>query len=272
MSAELVIYTDESTTKNHRFQNFYGGVLIRSRDLNHVESALINKVTALGITSEIKWTSITESWRDRYCELVDTIFDFVEQDKIKIRIMFTQTSVRAVGLTQEHHANQYWILYYQFLKHAFGLGYIDEFPDGVRVRLMLDQMPGTKIQRERFRDFVANLNTQRPIVDSPVRFVRDQISEVDSKKHILLQSLDLVLGAMHFRLNNLHLAIPPGKKRRGKRTRAKEVVYKHIQKRLVAIRPNFNIGISTGKDGEWENLWRHGYRHWLFTPTNREGE
>jgi hypothetical protein len=36
MSTELVIYTDESDKEGEYFSNFYGGVLVRSRDLASV--------------------------------------------------------------------------------------------------------------------------------------------------------------------------------------------------------------------------------------------
>lgn len=75
---------------------------------------------------------------------------------------------------------------------------------------------------------------------------------------------------MQFRLNDKHLEKPAGKHRRGKRTVAKEAVYKHISARIRRIYPGFNIGISTGTGGELANRWNHPYRHWLFTPADRE--
>jgi len=94
------------------------------------------------------------------------------------------------------------------------------------------------------------------------------ISEIKSHNHILLQSLDLILGAMQFRLNDKHKEKPQGSPTRGKRTIAKEKVYKHINKKIRDIYPNFNIGISTGTGGEIQNRWYHSYRHWSFKPEN----
>lgn len=75
---------------------------------------------------------------------------------------------------------------------------------------------------------------------------------------------------MQFRLNEKHLAKPTGQHRRGKRTIAKERVYKGIHKQLVGLRSGFNIGITTGCDGDRRNRWLHAYRHWLFEPRNRD--
>lgn len=75
---------------------------------------------------------------------------------------------------------------------------------------------------------------------------------------------------MAFRLNDKHKEKPPGKRRRGKRTVAKECLYKHIRARVCQLYPHFNIGETTGKGGDWANLWRHPYRHWKFVPAEHE--
>ena len=77
---------------------------------------------------------------------------------------------------------------------------------------------------------------------------------------------------MAFRLNNLHKEIPIGEKRRGKRTIAKEKLYKFIHKKICEIRPNFNIGITTGIDGDIYNRFLHPYRHWLFIPNSSKSQ
>jgi hypothetical protein len=95
---------------------------------------------------------------------------------------------------------------------------------------------------------------------------KDNLVEVDSHEHILLQCLDVVLGAMQFRLNDGHKEKIPGERRRGKKTVAKEKLYKHINAHIQDIYPQFNIGITTGHKMDKANRWKHPYRHWLFTP------
>ena len=92
---------------------------------------------------------------------------------------------------------------------------------------------------------------------------------MNSHDHDILQCLDIVLGAIQFRLNDKHKQKPAGARRRGKRTIAKERVYRHINLAIRTIRPNFNIGITTGTDGNLSNRWHQPYRHWLFVPTLR---
>jgi hypothetical protein len=74
---------------------------------------------------------------------------------------------------------------------------------------------------------------------------------------------------MQFRLNDWHLKKPPGQRRRAPRTVAKEKLYKMILGRIRRIYPGFNIGESTGIQGDIANRWRHPYRHWKFLPSDR---
>lgn len=91
---------------------------------------------------------------------------------------------------------------------------------------------------------------------------------MNSHGHVILQCLDIVLGSVQFRLNEKHLERQPGARIRAKRTLAKESVYKEINKFIRSIYPNFNIGITTGIDGNRANYWNHSYRHWLFKAQN----
>jgi hypothetical protein len=93
---------------------------------------------------------------------------------------------------------------------------------------------------------------------------------VTSREHILLQCLDIVLGVMHFRLNDKHLEKSEGKHRRAKRTVAKERLYKSILEEIKLIKPDFkhfNIGISTS--ASLPNRWKEPYLHWNFVPKDK---
>lgn len=86
---------------------------------------------------------------------------------------------------------------------------------------------------------------------------------MDSKGHIVLQMLDVVLGSMCFRLNDKHKELPQGKQRRGKRTIAKEKLYRHIHQHIRQLRPGFNVGVNTGIESAVD-YWEHSYRYWNF--------
>jgi hypothetical protein len=201
---------------------------------------------------------------------MDLFFDMIYEDVVKIRIMFTQNLYVPRNLTDEHREHEYFILYYQFIKHAFGLIYSGDRREPTRVRLLLDQLPDTEERCARFRGFVSSLTYNPDFRAAGIRIAAEDIVDVISHEHNILQCLDVILGSINFRLNDLHLAIPKGKRRRGKKTKAKEALYKHMNKRMREIRPYFNIGISTGIDKDLSERWHHSYRHWRFLPADYE--
>lgn len=79
--------------------------------------------------------------------------------------------------------------------------------------------------------------------------------------------LDIVLGSMNFRLNNLHKAKPPGVRFRARRTVAKEKLYKSILAGIHSVYPRLNVGISTGTPEGMHQRWTHPYRYWRFIPS-----
>lgn len=270
MAREYIIYCDESEEKGRFYSNFYGGVLVRSQHFDEVKKLIAKRKSELNLYDEAKWNKITKNYAAKYIDLVDLFFDFVEQDKIKVRIMFTQNRFVPTNLTKRHVDEKYFILYYQFLKHAFGLQYSPKLEGGVRVRIYPDRLPDMKEQVEQFRSFVVGL-TKNPDFRRVGLMIRPgDIADVNSHNHDLLQCLDIVLGAMHFRLNDKHREKPNDSSRRAKRTIAKEKVFTHISRRIRRIYPNFNIGTTTGLQNDITNRWNHSYRHWLFMPTHHE--
>ena len=118
-----------------------------------------------------------------------------------------------------------------------------------------------------FKAFVVGLESSREFRESSILVPSDQIAEVDSRKHIVLQCLDVLLGAMQFRLNKRHLEKPVGSEKRGSRTIAKEKLYNRIGARIRELYPGFNIGITTGTPGGVTDRFKQPYRHWLFVSS-----
>lgn len=270
MSLEYIIYCDESEEKGRYFSNFYGGALVRSTDISDVTAAISKRKNELHLFGEVKWTKITEQYEQRYLDLVDLFFDFVQNDKVKVRVMFTQNTNIPINLSQTHVDQKYFLLYYQFVKHAFGLQFSPAVPGGVDIRIYPDRLPDTAEKVEQFRSFLVGLSQNTSFRRNGIRIAKENVAEVDSHDHDVLQCLDIVLGAMHFKLNDKHKEkTSPSGKRRGKRTRAKERVYNHINRRIREIYPRFNVGKSTGQL-QASDRWNHSYRHWLFVPNQVE--
>lgn len=270
MIRELLIYADESVKKGEYFSNFYGGVLIRSKDLKEVEERLLTKAEELHLHNELKWQKVTAQYLNKYQEMIALFFELIANDKIKLRIMFTQNNIEAVGIDSYQKEHEYFLLYYQFIKHAFGLRHLPEQNKSIQLRIYFDKLPDTKEKVSLFKSHIIALNKYPGFRKKNIRILPDQVTDVDSKQHIIMQCTDIVLGAIQFRLNNQHLVKPDGAKRRGKRTIAKEKLYKFINREIRNIYPGFNIGITTGINGKSQNRWIHPYRHWNFIPSNHK--
>lgn len=259
------IYCDESVLRGKLFSDFYGGVLIESHMLSALEPLLRDKYQQLGLTGEVKWTKTNQFLLPAYQELMDFFFDYVALGILKIRIMYTQNLWQQdSSLSEYQRDHHYHLLYYQFLKHAFGLQYLPAPTGGYNhLELFFDKLPDKEHKNQLFKGYIHRLQHQPEFQAARIRIAPDAIGEVDSARHPILQCLDVVLGAMAFRLNKQHLEKPLGQRLRGKRTVAKEKLYQHIYRRIALIYPRFNIGASTGRPFP-QATWAHAYRHWNF--------
>lgn len=263
-----VIYCDESEDKGRFFSNFYGGGLLREADRIAIESELNAVKAENNLLGEAKWTKISAYNESAYVAFVNKIFDFVAAGLLKIRIMFTQNINQTRHVEEYQVGNEFFILYYHFIKHAFGLRWCNpERQTVVTVTVLLDDAPDTAEKLDNFKNYLSSLSTYPIFFRNRIVIPKSEITEVDSSKHVILQAVDVVLGAMQFRLNELHREKPEGSRVRGKRTRAKERVYKQINSRIREIYPNFNIGTSTGQAEGPASKWLHPYRHWCFVPS-----
>lgn len=265
---EYVLYCDESVSDGAYYSNFYGGVLVGGSNVQAISKRLEACKAAQNLLGEVKWQKVTDNYLGKYVALMDAFFDEVAAGRLKVRIMFRQNARKPRGLTPMQVEQAYFILYYQFIKHAFGFGFMPAHVGPVGLRAYFDQFPDTGEQVARFKGYMLGLNASPAFRRGRLTIASEKLTEVRSHEHVLLQCLDVVLGAMAFRLNDLHKAIPAGARRRGKRTVAKEKLYKHILGRIRALYPNFNIGITTG--GGPPGRWEQPYRHWAFVPKDHE--
>ncbi len=214
---EYIIFCDESEKSGRYFSNFYGGLIVGSSSYEKINKALIEKKLELNINGEIKWSKVTLNYLEKYKHIIKTFFYYVKISEIKIRIMFTQNRNIPQNISIENKKNEYFLLYYQFIKHSFGLKYLPIEDYGVKLRLYFDEFPETKNKVDEFKKFILRLNEQDNFKYYSVnkflneysllpKFIlsKENITEIHSHEHILAQCLDVVLGAMAFILNNKH--------------------------------------------------------------------
>lgn len=267
---EYLIFLDESEKRGVFYSNFYGGVIIGATQYERVSARLENKKKELNFFGEVKWSKVSEPYLSKYTALIQTFFEELIAGHLRVRIMFRQNAHVPRHLTREHIEGEYFLLYYQFVKHAFGLMVMPEHGHPVSIRLYFDDLPDKEEKRQQFKGFVLGLAAHDRILERDIVLTRENITEVRSHDHVLLQCLDVVLGAMAFRLNDKHLEKLPGSRRRGKKTIAKERLYKAIHREICRVKPHFNIGISTAAIDPHHGWWLDPYTHWCFKPRAAE--
>ncbi len=259
----IFIWLDESDRHGEFYSNFYGGILVSSKHHREVMERMRSIVIEVGINDEIKWQKVNEYHYEKYMRVVDELFDLAKEGKLKIRIFFRHNQFTASRLTPEEKKADYQMLYYQFIKFAFGLPYADEELDSMT--LFIDEIPLRQSERDEFLSHIRGMANDPVLKSKGLTIADDGIVEVNSKQHLPLQFMDVILGAICFKLNEKDKLKTEGENKIGKRTLVKLKLYKHINARIREIYPNFNIGVTTPIRLPSDS-WTQVYRHWSFIP------
>lgn len=203
---EYILYCDESGDKGPKYSDFFGGCMVSAKDAPAIIDALNRKKQELSLTGEIKWTKVTQQYLERYIEVMDLFFNYIRAEKIRMRVMFRKNEDRpSQPMIRRHSDDKYFKLYYQFIKHSFGLGDIPAKEGQVFARIYFDQLPNTKERCDDFKDFIRKLPEIKDyrMAGNHAYIRKEDVADVCSHDHVLLQCADIVLGAMYFRLNEL---------------------------------------------------------------------
>lgn len=255
---EYILYADESEEKGAYFSNFYGGLLISSRDRDAVVSLLEAEKSRLNLHGEVKWQKVTLNYLNKYLDLSSLFFKLVRDGTLRLRILFTDNSNMPASLVNQKFHQRYLRLYLHFVEQAFDLEFRLPNDEPVRLRLMLDELPVSTADKRSFRQQLYKLNGGPAFRGGNVLVFPDAIGEVDSRNHVLLQCLDIVLGAMQSRLN------AGGIQKSGKRSVAKQQLSAHILTLVKSIHPDFHMDVTTPVPAD--QSWLNPYRHRLFAP------
>ena len=264
---EYIIYCDESVSDGKYYTDFFGGVLVRNTDYDNIRRTLDIKKQELNLNGEIKWIKVTENYLDKYKQMMDIFFSFVKEKRLKVRILFRDTSQTPSNLSLAQVHNRYSLLYYQFVKNAFGLIYHDG-PENtpVYLRLYFDEIPYPLDKRNAFKTHIFSLQRDSRFRKARLKIRMEDVVEINSGKHSILQCMDIVLGSISFMLNRKNEEIPEGATERGHRTVAKEKLFHHILHLILESNSIEFFEISkTTPITVTKDFWTMPYRHWKFT-------
>lgn len=153
----LNIYCDESTPKGEFYSRFYGGAVIKEQNRVYIEDRIMHKKEDTKLNGELKWTKVNAYNLDDYIQVVDEFFDLLHANLVKMRVMFSQ-NIYQVGHLEYDSNEAYLKLYYQFIKHAFGLSHCNPLADkDISVAVLLDEVPEKESNFIEFKKRVANL-------------------------------------------------------------------------------------------------------------------
>jgi len=259
--SKYVIYCDESEKNGKNYSDFFGGLLVTECDIELINHKILVFRQVHNYTGELKWSKTCSKKLEMYKKYVDEFFKIISEFDLKVRIFFRHNANKpSKNLTQNHKEKSYFYLYNQFLRHHFGLKYSNI----KNVRIYADVIPDSnKDKILEFKRYVCKAFNDQGII-----LKDDDISEVLSHEHSILQFVDIVLGAMQFRLNDKHLERI--NKKIPNKTRAKIELYTYINCLIRGLNPqdrykNFNIGIS-GKRIVPDEIYTMTWRHWSFIP------
>jgi len=191
------VYCDESRQTADRYM-IIGGVIVAARDLPVLQQALQLFRRAHNLTKELKWTKVTDQKLAEYRALIDLVFSLSGALHFKCIVIDT-TVLDHRRYSKGDKEVGFHKLMYQFLLHQFG-GYVQE---GDKCIVHLDQ------RNSRYK-----LSTLCAILNNGLRKKRKgqiksdvfrNVEAVDSKTSDLMQVADVLMGAIGYHWNNLHV-------------------------------------------------------------------
>ena len=137
-----------------------------------------------------------------------------------------------------------------------------------KIKLFFDEIPDTQSQNDEFKAHLNYLQELSLFHNAKIVLKPWVISEIDSHKHPIHQCMDIVLGAMAFHMNKMHLAASDGGSGApGKKTLAKEELFQHILRLIKEANGDHGFDIYENTQPETgRGRWRVPYRHWKFVP------
>jgi hypothetical protein len=228
-----------------------------------------------GYAAEVKWSGTTPVTLPLYHNLVDEFFDVVCATGLAYRQIFLDRSYVHVGAPDEpvrRPLDVQYLIYYQFIKHHFGLEHLPaatrESPHEILLRLDNHSSQKHKVKLDQF---VQGLPDQ--LARSDLQF---RTTYVNSKKFRRLQICDLIMGAAGWYGNRQYKLRAKGQRGMNARQRSKLDLSKYIYNRIRAIdaeerqSKSFNWFESTGNTGNPQDSLTSSVRIWKFKPRNHK--
>lgn len=266
---KFLIYADEAWTQNHktsenRYHCFFGGFLATPQEFKQFENDLILLQKKHKQSKEIKWAKLSKNNIDFYKEIIILVENFLCINRFsKYRQFFMDRHHEYSGL-QTNTLDSQFKMYYQFLKHSFGLQYIPF--KNIHIVFFLDTH-SSHYHKEKLKEF--SIDLPRILNRSDIKI---EIKFIDSKKSKILQVCDLLMGTAGYYGNAIFERKVNGRKQITKHQKLKRDFGKNTYNMLRNIDAKFrntkafNWFESTGIESCKSNSYHHKLRIWKFIP------
>ena len=250
---KYIIIADESVRKGPKYSYFYGGCILKESNYESISHELEAYKKYLGF-NEIKREKITKVNNLGYKKIIDMFFRYIKAGDIRLRIMYSPNT----QLNQFPHGQDklYEKLYYTFITRAFSL--MNSF-ENINLKIFFDELPETLKSNKTLKQKIITgiINSAKELQHSINVFKKD-IQEVDSKKHVILQCVDVILGIIEFYLNATE------ENKQSNRGKAKIDLFNYIYDNyIIKLCPNFSFLESTGYF-KCHKAWQAPYKHFVF--------
>lgn len=252
-----VVVCDESTRHGLNYSYFYGGAILKESNYQKINEVLNLYSTSKGL-GEVKRTKITLTNYRNYIELLDLFFTYVKSSDIKARVMFSKNE--ELDVLPKSLDETYCKFYYLFLRYAFSIYYVGQ---NVSLRLIFDDLPETKAACKKLKTYLVN-NLNSVVIErgNRVSLKAGDIEEVNSKKHMVMQCMDVIMGLVDFHLN------ATTEERESKRGQARTYVLKFVLSKINEIHDNFVLTETTMPINSHKG-WKDCYKHFVFKHKNK---
>ena len=253
-----VIVCDESTKDGLFYSYFLGGAIVKESDYDYINQELY-RLKHMLVLSEMKRNRIDTSNAEKYMKVLGLFFNFIREGKIKVRVMFCNNNYLARS-SKEKEDVTFNKFYYFFLKYSFALKYT---PSDINLHIIFDELPDKKEKNDEFKKhLIENLNIEPQFPSHhSVSLQLENIQEVDSRKHIILQCVDVIVGLMDFFCNSyISENYLTSKKEKG-RFKVLQYIFSFIHEQ----NPMFEI-LETTPNLLSKQGWDIKYAHYLYKP------
>lgn len=253
-----IIVCDESTKDGLFYSYFLGGAIVKEQDYEYINEELY-RLKHMLVLKELKRTYIDASNADKYIKVLNLFFNFVCEGKIKVRVMFCNNNYLHHN-HEKKEAATFNKFYYFFLRYSFALNYS---PSDINLRIMFDELPDKKSVNDDFKQhLIENLNIKaRFSTEHSVSLNLENIHEVDSRKHLVLQCVDVIVGILDYFCNSyISESYISSKKEMGR-----YMVMKYIFSFINEQNPLFEI-LETTPQLLSKKGWNLKYAHYLYKP------